>query len=65
MPSRADYQLKREDIWRKTLSTGDIHHILTSDKTEEQMATLYRVTTQTIRHIRRYYPSQMGHCDEH
>jgi len=65
MRNRADYQLKREDIWRKTLSTGDIHHILTSDKTEEQMATLYKVTTQTIRHIRRYYPSQMGHCDEY
>lgn len=59
MLNKADYQLTREQIWQKTLSVGDIHHILTSDKSEEDMASLYKVTTQTIRHIRRHYPSQM------
>ena len=29
--------------------------ILLSDKSEEQLAGLYKVTNQTIRHIRRHY----------
>lgn len=55
MASRADYRLKREDVWKGTLSKYDVRDILLSDKSEEQLAGLYKVTNQTIRHIRRHY----------
>ena len=55
MPSRADYRLKREDVWSGVLSKYDVRDILLSDKSDEQLASLYKVTNQTIGHIRRHY----------
>ena len=55
MPSHADHRLKREDVWRGTLSKYDVRDILLSDKSDEQLSRLYKVTKQTIGHIRRHY----------
>jgi len=57
MTSTNSYKAKRETIWRNVLSVYDVRDILNSDKSEEQLAGLYKVTTQTIRHIRRHYAS--------
>ena len=60
MPSTNSYKAKRETIWRNVLSVYDVRDILNSDKSEEQLAGLYKVTTQTIRHIRRHYQPQLN-----
>ena len=60
MPSHADYRLKREEVWKGTLSKYDVRDILLSDKSDEQLARLYKVTTQTIGHIRRHYAPRIA-----
>ena len=51
----SDYLTKREDVWSKTLSKYDVRDILLSDKSPDQLADLYKVTTRTICRIRRHY----------
>ena len=53
--SKPDWKVKREDVWRKHISLYDIRDIVKSDKTPEELAGLYKVTIQTINHIRRHY----------
>lgn len=50
-----DHLTKREDVWSGLLSKYDLRDIILSDKTDEQLAGIYKVTTQTITHIRRHY----------
>lgn len=54
-PVNPDHLTKREDVWSCLLSKYDLRDIILSDKTDEQLAGIYKVTTKTITNIRRHY----------